>query len=944
MVMRTYIKLMLRSIKNNIARFIAILAIVCVGVAFLTGLTSSTPDMHLTLDTYYKKHNVYDINIKSTIGFTEEDLQSLRDEEYIENVTGLYVTDVILEHNQKNYVVRIYGVPFDSYKSFGLESGRLPENNSECISAVATSFDTNPPLGRTYTLSAENSDLEKLKEQYNFEQLTIVGNAVSPLYISIENQPSSIGKGSIDLILFVPYESYNMDIFTDAHINLRDAKEKNIFSKGYRNTVLSVIDKLKETEKTRSEIRVDYIKKDIIEQSKDTEQQLKDAELQLNAYITEYENKKAEYDAGYDAFSDAKKDFIEKVATRKNELDIQKPYLDTETYKRLLSELLAYEEAGNAEFNSTETELNNAKAQLDEAEAKLNEEISKLNENKAEFEKGLEDAINGIPEPIWYYLTQNENISYMSFKGNADKVNALSKVFPAFFFFVASLVALTSITRLVEEQRGLAGTLKSLGYSDFSIMLFYILYSMIASVIGCVIGVIAGSKIIPTVIINAYGIMYIMPEIQTKIWITNSLLFSSTITLCVTVSALITCVDQLREKPATLMIAKAPKPGKRVFLERIGFLWNRMSFSQKVTARNLIRYKKRFFMTIIGIAGCTALLLTGFGIKDSISDIVTKQFGEIYTYDFSVSLKAEESIGNVEYMTGSLYIHSESVKVSNGDLWENANIYIPQDTGRINDFITLRSRRSGKEISFNGNSVVLTEKMCENLKVKTGDKVKLTNVNNEEAEYIITDITENYVSSFVYLPKEQYRFSNPLSFRTVLVNISEYSNEIRDKISTALLQNENVTGLQFSRAIKESFTKTIQSIDYIVSVITGFAGALAIIVLYNLTNINISERIKELATLKVLGFHEKETAMYIYRETTVLTLIGSLAGFFVGIYLHAFVVKTAEVDAVMFGRAIYARSYLLSFLITMLFSILVNFIMLRRIRRINMVESLKAPE
>lgn len=276
----------------------------------------------------------------------------------------------------------------------------------------------------------------------------------------------------------------------------------------------------------------------------------------------------------------------------------------------------------------------------------------------------------------------------MSFKGNADKVEALSKVFPVFFFFVASLVALTSITRLVEEQRGLTGTLKSLGYTNFSIMLYYILYSLIASVIGSIIGIISGSKILPTVIINAYGIMYIMPEIQTKIWVTNSMLFSVTITLCVTISAFIACIDQLREKPATLMIAKAPKPGKRVFLEKISFLWSKMTFSQKVTARNLIRYKKRFFMTIIGIAGCTALLLTGFGIKDSISDIVAKQFGELYTYDLSVSLKSVENIKDIKYMTDNLYIHTETIKVSNGDAWENATMYVPKETAKLGDLLT----------------------------------------------------------------------------------------------------------------------------------------------------------------------------------------------------------------------------------------------------------------
>ena len=551
-------------------------------------------------------------------------------------------------------------------------------------------------------------------------------------------------------------------------------------------------------------------------------------------------------------------------------------------------------------------------------------------------------------------LGHTDLVSHASYKSNTEKIDAIARVFPLFLFLVAALVALTTMTRMVEEERTQIGTLKALGYSDMRILFYYLGYSFWASLLGCAIGVILGFRLLPSVISQAYSMMYTLPTIVTPFRWQEALIIAPVAIVCTTGATLMACLSQLKEKPSRLMLPKAPKAGKRIFLEHIPFIWNRLKFTQKVTCRNIFRYKKRLYMTVIGIAGCTALLLTGFGLRDSINDIVDKQFFELYLYDMTISLKNEDSLAESSELqsilddgtliTSYATVHNETASASTELGKETTTIYVPKQTDRLKEHILLRNRLSGADVPFTEDSVVLTEKMCEQLGLSVGDSFTLTPDDGGKATLTVTGITENYVSSYVFISETTYidAFGEQPEYNQVIAKAVSDDTATHDAIASKMLLLDDVSLVSFNSSIKESFDNLIGNINYIVYVLILAAGALAIIVLYNLTNINISERKKELATIKVLGFYEREVAGYIYRETTVLSILGTLVGFLFGKGLHAFVIQTAEVDAVMFGRTLYPSSFLWAAVVTLLFTFLVELIMMPKIRRISMVESMKA--
>lgn len=407
------------------------------------------------------------------------------------------------------------------------------------------------------------------------------------------------------------------------------------------------------------------------------------------------------------------------------------------------------------------------------------------------------------------------------------------------------------------------------------------------------------------------------------------------------------------------MLPKAPKAGKRILLEHIGPVWRRLRFTHKVTARNLFLYKKRFFMTVVGIAGCTALLVTGFGLQDSISDIVEKQFDELAHYQMLVSLQDESALDGRDLaailndetkVTGHLAVSQQDATVVPEEGGEEDNLYIvvPSDTEAMTEYFTFRQRTTGETVPFEEGSVVISEKLAERHDLSVGDAITVENADGDEASFTITGVCENYIYHYLYMSEDVYRdaFGEGPETNLLYCRLAEGvdTSEAEDELATALLKCRDVAGAQFTHEITASFRQSLDSINYIVVVLIIAAGALAFVVLYNLTNINITERSKELATIKVLGFYDGEVGAYIYRETSVLTLIGTVCGLVFGIALHTFVIRTAEVDMVMFGRSIYPMSFVWSALLTIAFSLLVNLVMYRKLKNISMVESMKAPE
>lgn len=611
-------------------------------------------------------------------------------------------------------------------------------------------------------------------------------------------------------------------------------------------------------------------------------------------------------------------------------------------------------------------EVADAEKKLADARVKYADGEKEYNDKKAETEQKLSDAeeeildaeakLRDIENCEWYVFDRTDNLSFASYASNADKIEAIARVFPMFFFLVAALVALTTMTRMVEEERMQIGTLKALGYSNGKIVLKYLLYAGIAGLLGSAAGLSVGIRLFPSIIINAYNIMYEIPKALTPFNWPICLGSAAAMTLCVLLATVNACWTELREVPARLMLPKAPKAGKRIFLEAIPFLWKRLKFTHKVTARNLIRYKKRFFMTVIGIAGCTALLVTGFGVKDSISDIVSKQFDDLYHYNLMVPLKNADALdgrdlkallADKELVQDHLAVLQEewTVVPKSGKPKDNISLLIPEDTQKYTEFFAFRHRTDSTPVVFDENAVIVTEKFAERQGLSVGDEVTITNTDNQKAVFTITDICENYVSHYLFISRGAYEkaFAKTADPNLLLCRATGDA-ALQNALSEKLLKCRDVAGVQFTSELSLSFSNSIRSINSIVVVLIISAGALAFVVLYNLTNINITEREKELATIKVLGFFDREVAAYIYRETAVLSLFGTAAGLGLGVLLHQFVIRTAEIDMVMFGRSIYAPSYLYAAVLTLLFSAIVALVMRPKLSGISMVESLKAPE
>ena len=624
------------------------------------------------------------------------------------------------------------------------------------------------------------------------------------------------------------------------------------------------------------------------------------------------------------------------------------------------------------QIDDAKGQLSDARKKLDDAKATIAENLQKLRDGeieyedaKAEAEKALADAraqiedgeaaLNDVEYPTWYVWDRSKNVSYASFTANVDKLTAITTIFPVFFFLVAALVVSTTMTRMVEEERLQIGTLKALGYSGAAIMQKYLIYAFTAAAAGTVAGLAVGFKAFPSIIWSAYEMMYYMPSIATPWRLSQALLAGGTLILLTVGITALACRTTLQENPAALMLPRAPKAGKRILLERITPLWRRLPFSWKVTCRNLLRYKKRFWMTVIGVAGCTSLLVAGFGLSDSLNSIITKQYGDIYHYDLMTIVTKQEAtesgsvydcLYNKENVTDSLTVAMESTRQDgpNGEM--DVYLMVPQDVDKFAEFADLHERLSRKAVPLGQQGVVVTEKMAKTLGVKAGDTITLTNSDDKTADFTVSGVCEHYVSNYVYLSPAVYEagFGEAPAYNAIMSILPEDTQEARYTLSADLLAMDNVASLNFTQDNVNQVLNMLNSIDAVVVLIIVCAASLAFVVLYNLSNINIAERVKEIATIKVLGFYDPEVYAYVNRESVALTLIGTLLGLAGGIALHSFVITTVEVDAVMFGRQIYPQSFAYAIALTLLFSTLVNLVMQRLLKRISMVESMKAPE
>lgn len=1067
---KSFTKSAVRQILSNKSRFIAIFAIVLIGVGFFAGLLAAGDDMRLGADLYYDDYHLMDYRLISTYGFSDRDIAALSDMEGI-HVYPSYFSDFIVTSDGTEMVGRAYSYnPEYDINTPYLVSGRFPENENECL--VISSAFSEDMLGKTITLSLdEENGIEDILKQQEF---TVVGTFYSPMYVSATQYGSTtISTGKISTILLLPEECFQSEYYTEVYVRFDALKDVSSYSSEYDELSDALSEEVENRLAGRTFIRLQEIKADMTEQLNqakeeladaeqrrdaefaDAELQLYDAKKQLDDAKAKLEEAKAEIEQGRQDLISGREEFEEEITEAEKQIEQAKntiaDYEDEyrrgmeqyeqgaseyeaglsaaeqlksyiayltgiygeedsrvvsaqEQYDALSEELSAAKikldkayrqlteakkEIDNAteEFNRARRELpkrkTEAEEQFAEAESQLIQAEAEYNEGLAEYEENLskyneeyetflteagkadaeiedarsqiaeaEEALNELEEPKYYVYDRSSNSAYTEYGQNAERIDNIAKIFPAFFLLVAMLVSLTTMTRMVEDDRTQIGTIKALGYNNAAVVKKYMLYALTATVSGAVLGVLIGFVLFPNIIVRAYGILYQIPYVATPfVW---SIAIPSILVAvaCIAITVWFTVRSYARELPARLMRPGTPPKGKKVWVEKIPFLWNALSFTGKVSARNIFRYKKRMLMTSIGIAGCTALILTGFGVKDSIGDIVELQYSELWNYDALVVLNDPEDEQSLSYIESTLASYSEdssslevmqkTVTAENDSSEAEVNLLSAKDVDTLKTMLTLRTRRGHEPLSLDDSGVIITEKLATLLDLSVGDSISIQ-TEGKSVALPITGIAENYVYHYVYMTSEVYQkyFGEDFSPNSLLLR---YETENEDALVSDILKDDNVLALTRSAEIRTGFADIMGVMDAVVLVLILSAGALAFIVLYNLTNINISERIREIATLKVLGFRSREVTMYIFRENIVLTLIGSLCGLVGGRLLTSFVIQTAEIDIVMFGRSVSVWSYLFALLLTFAFSIIATFIMKPKLDKISMTESLKSVE
>lgn len=914
----------LREIKHSFGRFISIMIIVALGCGFFCGLKITMSDMQTASYEYFRQNNLMDMRLMSSIGIKSEDVTAVRE---AENVTGAYAgysKDVMYNYNDSGVVLKLM-----SYNSKApinkpvVVQGRLPQKSGECVVEKKISSPTTFEIGEKLTFYSPND--ENILDSLKTDTYEIVGIVTSPLYIGYQRDASTIGNGTVVSNVMIPEEDFIVNYYYELFLTLDGVEQLDPFSEEYKEKVNTLAQPAINAFENSVNKRYANLKSQADEQMNSANEKIEMLsnilEMQTDELSNYYKKIQAEYTNAkqeYDSFED--KNSVQALMSRAK-------YAKLQSVSEIINEIIQDRNAGKTN-----------------AEDKYNNQIQEAN-NQITTAKNQLDSLGDV---IFMHSDRFELTDYSSYKSDTEKIDSIAKVFPAFFIIIAVLVCITTMTRMVDDCRTEIGTYKALGYTNFAILTKYLIYSAAATIPGAIIGTIIGMNTIPVVIFNCYKIMYNIPDIALKtdgFYIIMCVLVSL---VCICGSVVYCCFSVLKSNSAELMRPKAPKKGKRVLLESIPIIWNKISFLQKCTLRNLFRYKRRFFMTVFGIAGCTALMMTGFGLKYSISQVGTRQFSEIFKYDavgvcYEIDKGKEILEKNSEVkdflpstlLQGTAYAGSDQ---------QSVHLITCENTENFPQFINLTNVNSNQNCVIDDNSVVITQKLAMLLKLKEGDSFTFMLTDQKPVELTVSEIARNYALHYIIISPSHYKqlYGNDPDFNTFYINLKNGTNQ--NDFASELISHSEFLGVSFSKDIADSFYNSMKSLNSVIALLIFCAGLLAVIVLYNLANINITERHREIATLKVLGFYDVETAEYIYRENIISTVIGIVSGGFMGLLFHYFVVITAETDTVMFYRHISFDSFVYSALLTILFAVIVNIVLYFKLKKIDMVSSLKSVE
>lgn len=1029
-------------IRRSLGRFLSIFFIVAIGCAFFSGIRASEPDMRYSGDAYFDNKNMMDIQVISTMGLTAEDISAIEAVDGIGHAEGGYSADVLCTDGANQIVVHVMSM-LPTMNQVQLEDGRLPEAEDECALDVDYLAESDLEIGDTVTFSSGTED--DIADTLVTDTFTITGTVSSPNYISFQRGSATIGNGTVSAFVYVPEESFALDVYTEICAQVEGAAELTAFTDKYDDRIAEVIENVEAIKEKRQDARYEEVTAEAETAVSDAEQQITDAETELadgkvqaEAELADarqqLEDAQAELDSGKSGLEASRAQMettrqqlndsqaevdqgTEELNANIDSLNVQIDQLNSakEQYNALaasgktddvtmaaLRALYEQIQSGEAGVTQAQEQINAAKAQLTAAQEQINNGWQQLEsgeqqladaeaeiasgeqeladgweeyykseaearEEIADGEQKIEDAkqeladaqeeIENLEKPEWYVYDRNNLPDYTGYGENADRMRAIGEVFPVLFFLVAALISLTTMTRMVEEQRTLIGTFKALGYERHSIAGKYLGYALLATVTGSVAGILFGEKVFPYIIINAYGIMY---QHMNELAIPYNVRYGMGAALAALASTLIAtflaCFRELKEQAAELMRPPTPKQGQRVLLERIPFIWKRLNFSWKASVRNLVRYKKRLFMTVFGIGGCMGLMLVGFGLKDSIFAIVDIQYGEIQLYDGTVILNGDASEEEKAQVLSQVQADKDvdgaaeglllQVTVGNGEEWHDVYLDVPKDVGSFPEYTVLQNRVTDEKYYLDDEGAVLTEKMAKELDVEPGDTITVRDEDKGDVTVKISAVCENYMGHYLFMTPALYEaaYGEAPEYNSVFYKTADRNTEEAERVGEEALKLPGALSISYTTDLREQVDNMLGALDLVIVVLIISAGMLAFVVLYNLNNIAITERKRELATLKVLGFYNNEVTMYVYRENIVLTLLGSIFGVLLGWILHRFIIVTVEIESVMFGRNIDFSSFVFAFLLTVVFSCIVNGAMYFKLKKIDMVESLKSVE
>ncbi|WP_294470644.1 ABC transporter permease [uncultured Ruminococcus sp.] len=929
-----FLKDTIREIRGNFGRFLSLFLIVLLGCGFFSGIKATQPDMVDTAADYFEEYKLMDLKLTSDIGVRSSDVEAVKLADHVKGAHAAYSKDVFYPHNNQNIVVRC--ISFNStladdspnlMNKLNVIEGRLPENDGECAIEVKLNIPETFKLGEKLHFT-EPDDSKALTETLENDTFEVVGVVTSPMYIGFERDPTSEGDGTIVSNVFLREEEFITPYYTEMFVDIEGVDELDPFSDEYRKAV-------SENSKEAYQAFCSSVNKrytDLKSQAEDRIASAKTTTETLNKYINmDLDQLLADLPKIEKTAAKARKIYEEQLDKGKRGYLEKSAMLKAEKALRIVQDLIGDNDDLTGEAHQKYiSELDTANMEIHEAEKQL--------------------AQVGTPE-IYQFDRFSASNDYASFKGDSNKIDLISRVFPVFFVLVASLVCLTNMSRLIEEQRGILGIYKALGYPIFAILGKYLVYSGLAALCGGLLGSAIGLKILPQMIYNGYKLLYNIPELDTPLR-AGYLIGSAVISMiCICGVTALTCLRELREVPGSLMRPKLPKEGRRVMLENNPKIWGKLSFMSKVTTRNMLRYKRRFTMTLAGVAGCTALIITGFGLKYSIGSVVDKQFNEVFVYDGITVLNNrfsyeshEEEIESINEIGVHMQTMLTEIDASADDMHCTANICVPDTPSRLEHFVQLRDADSLSKIALDNGGVVITEKLAALLEVSIGDEILLADTDGLSHAFSVSGICRNYAFHYIFMTPETFEngFGRSVSYNIAFLNLLE--NTDFEEFRYTLMKSEHFFGLTYKEDQSQGYMNSADSLNKLVAVLIFSAGLLAIVVLYNLAEININERKREIATIKVLGFFDRETDDYILRENIISALLGVLIGMPLGRILHYFVTVTAEVDILMFNRELAGTSLVYGCVITLFFTLAVNVALHFVLKKIDMAGSLKAVE